>query len=34
MGQLDNTLMSFTTDNGAENITFPDGGTTPFKGAS
>ena len=22
----------FTTDNGAENITFPDGGTTPFKG--
>jgi arylsulfatase len=22
----------FTTDNGAETITFPDGGTTPFKG--
>ena len=32
MGQLDNTLIVFTTDNGAENITFPDGGTTPFKG--
>lgn len=32
MGQLDNTLIVFTTDNGAETITFPDGGTTPFKG--
>jgi arylsulfatase A-like enzyme len=32
MGQLDNTILVFTTDNGAENITFPDGGTTPFKG--
>src|ERR1700688_3157067 len=32
IGQLDNTLIVFTTDNGAENITFPDGGTTPFKG--
>ena len=32
MGQLDNTIVVFTTDNGAENITFPDGGTTPFKG--
>jgi arylsulfatase len=32
MGQLDNTLIAFTTDNGAEVITFPDGGTTPFKG--
>jgi arylsulfatase A-like enzyme len=32
MGQLDNTLIAFTTDNGAETITFPDGGTTPFKG--
>jgi arylsulfatase len=32
MGQLDNTVLVFTTDNGAENITFPDGGTTPFKG--
>lgn len=32
MGQLDNTIVVFTTDNGAETITFPDGGTTPFKG--
>ena len=32
MGQLDNTIIAFTTDNGAEVITFPDGGTTPFRG--
>src|SRR5712671_3610561 len=32
MGQLDNTILVFTTDNGAEVITYPDGGTTPFKG--
>jgi arylsulfatase A-like enzyme len=32
MGQLDNTLIVFTTDNGAETVTFPDGGITPFKG--
>jgi len=32
MGQLDNTIVAFTTDNGAETISFPDGGTTPFKG--
>jgi arylsulfatase A-like enzyme len=32
MGQLDNTIIVFTTDNGAEVITYPDGGTTPFKG--
>jgi arylsulfatase len=32
MGQLDNTIVVFTTDNGAETLTFPDGGTTPFKG--
>ena len=32
MGQLDNTILCFTTDNGAETISFPDGGTTPFKG--
>ena len=32
MGQLDNTVVVFTTDNGAEQITFPDGGVTPFKG--
>ena len=32
MGQLDNTIVVFTSDNGAEKITFPDGGTSPFKG--
>jgi arylsulfatase len=32
MGELDNTIVVFTTDNGAEAITFPDGGVTPFKG--
>ena len=32
MGQLDNTIVVFTTDNGAEVITYPDGGVTPFKG--
>jgi arylsulfatase A-like enzyme len=32
MGQLDNTIVAFTTDNGAETLSFPDGGTTPFKG--
>jgi arylsulfatase A-like enzyme len=32
MGQMDNTIIVFTTDNGAEVITFPDGGNTPFKG--
>jgi len=31
MGELDNTIIVFTTDNGAETITFPDGGVTPFK---
>jgi arylsulfatase A-like enzyme len=32
MGQLDNTIVVFTTDNGAENISYPDGGVTPFRG--
>jgi arylsulfatase A-like enzyme len=32
MNQLDNTIVVFTTDNGAETVTFPDGGITPFKG--
>jgi arylsulfatase A-like enzyme len=32
MGELNNTIVVFTTDNGAETITFPDGGVTPFKG--
>src|SRR5215831_16501799 len=33
MGQTNNTIVVFTTDNGAEVFTFPDGGTTPFKGS-
>src|SRR5215831_6202834 len=33
MGQLDNTIVAFTTDNGAEVFTYPDGGVTPFKGS-
>src|SRR5215831_14219015 len=33
MGQLDNTIVVFTTDNGAETFTYPDGGVTPFKGS-
>jgi arylsulfatase len=32
MGALDNTIVVFTTDNGAETITYPDGGITPFRG--
>jgi arylsulfatase len=32
MGQANNTIVVFTTDNGAESLTFPDGGVTPFKG--
>jgi arylsulfatase len=32
MGELDNTIVVFTTDNGAEAITYPDGGVTPFRG--
>jgi arylsulfatase A-like enzyme len=32
MGQTNNTIVVFTTDNGAEQISFPDGGITPFKG--
>jgi arylsulfatase len=32
MGQTNNTIVVFTTDNGAETITYPDGGTTPFAG--
>src|SRR4029450_9011354 len=27
-----NTIVVFTTDNGAENFTWPDGGNTPFAG--
>ena len=32
MGEIDNTIIVFTTDNGAEGITYPDGGITPFRG--
>jgi arylsulfatase A-like enzyme len=32
MGIDDNTMVVFTTDNGAENFTWPDGGNTPFAG--
>jgi arylsulfatase len=32
-GLDDNTIIAFTTDNGAENFTWPDGGQTPFAGA-
>jgi arylsulfatase len=31
-GIADNTIVVFTTDNGAENFTWPDGGQTPFAG--
>jgi arylsulfatase len=31
-GLDDNTVLVFTTDNGAENFTWPDGGQTPFAG--
>ena len=32
MGIDNNTIIVFTTDNGAENFTWPDGGQTPFAG--
>jgi arylsulfatase len=32
MGETENTIVVFTTDNGAETFTWPDGGNTPFKG--
>ena len=32
LGVADNTIVVYTTDNGAEAFTWPDGGTTPFKG--
>jgi len=31
MGELDNTILAFTTDNGTQTQSFPDGGITPFK---
>ena len=32
MGEDDNTIVVFTTDNGTETFTWPDGGNTPFRG--
>jgi arylsulfatase A-like enzyme len=32
MGAADDTIVVFTTDNGTENFTWPDGGQTPFAG--
>lgn len=32
LGVADNTVVVYTTDNGAEVFTWPDGGTTPFRG--
>jgi arylsulfatase A-like enzyme len=32
LGVADNTIVLFTTDNGAEVMSWPDGGTTPFRG--
>jgi arylsulfatase A-like enzyme len=33
MGEADNTIVVFSTDNGAETFTWPDGGMTPFHGS-
>jgi arylsulfatase len=33
LGIDNDTILAFTTDNGAENFTWPDGGQTPFAGA-
>jgi arylsulfatase len=32
LGIADNTVIMYSTDNGAETFTWPDGGTTPFRG--
>src|SRR5581483_11095741 len=32
LGAADDTIVVYTTDNGAEVFTWPDGGATPFKG--
>src|SRR5580704_4622171 len=32
LGITNNTIVIYTTDNGAETFTWPDGGTTPFRG--
>jgi arylsulfatase A-like enzyme len=32
LGITDNTIVMYSTDNGAEELSWPDGGTTPFRG--
>jgi len=32
LSAADNTIVVYTTDNGAETVTWPDGGSTPFRG--
>lgn len=32
LGVADNTIVMYSTDNGAESFSWPDGGTTPFRG--
>ncbi len=32
LGITDNTIVMYSTDNGAETFTWPDGGTTPYRG--
>jgi arylsulfatase A-like enzyme len=32
LGIANNTIVMYSTDNGAELVTWPDGGTTPFHG--
>ena len=32
LGIADNTIVMYSTDNGAEVFSWPDGGTTPFRG--
>jgi arylsulfatase len=32
LGVADNTIVAFTTDNGAEKMSWPDGGASPFRG--
>ena len=32
LGLEDNTIVMYSTDNGAEKFSWPDGGTSPFRG--
>lgn len=32
LGIIDNTIIMYSTDNGAEKVTWPDGGSSPFRG--